>query len=126
MAIPSKVVGEGRPVTNVSWEDAQAFIQKLNEREGVSSYRLPTEAQWEYACRAGSPGAYCFGDDESQLGDYAWYLSNARETHPVGEKNPNDWGLYDMHGHVLEWCHDSRRDYESGLGVASVVPTTVG
>jgi formylglycine-generating enzyme required for sulfatase activity len=99
--------GRGRrPVINVSWEDAHAYAQWLSAETGVQ-YRLPSEAEWEYACRAGSAAAYCFGDDEGLLGNYAWYDENSGEkTHPVGEKWPNSWGLYDMHGNVWEWVQD--------------------
>ena len=96
---------------NVSWNDAQDFINKLNKKEAGNKYRLPTEAEWEYAARAGSTGDYCFGDDSDQLGDYAWYGSNSGgSTHPVGTKKPNALGLYDMHGNVYEWCFDWYRD----------------
>ncbi len=96
-----------RPVINVSWEDVQEYCQWLSEQTG-QDYRLPTEAQWEYACRAGSTTKWSFGNDENRLKDYAWYTDNSgSKTHPVGEKKPNAWGLYDMHGNVLEWCEDS-------------------
>ena len=90
------------PVENVSWEDAQQFIQKLNARNDGYTYRLPTEAEWEYACRAGSTGD--FAGDLDAMG---WYDKNSGDTtHPVGQKQPNAWGLYDMHGNVFEWCQD--------------------
>ena len=110
---PSRFEGKPRhPVERVSWDEAQQFLQRLNERRDGYRYALPSEAQWEYACRAGSAGAYCFGDDESQLGAYAWCSDNASgSTHPVGEKQPNAWGLYDMHGNVWEWCQDWYGDY---------------
>ena len=83
---PSELTGDlNRPVEQMSWEDVQAFIGRLNAREGHTLYRLPTEAEWEYAARAGSTTAYCFGDDSSRLGEYAWYSENAgSQTHPVG------------------------------------------
>ena len=101
-----------RPVETVSWEDADKFCERLSEKEG-KMYHLPTEAEWEYACRAGSTTKWCFGDSESQLGDYAWYDEEygSGSTHPVGQKKPNAWGLYDMHGNVWEWCVDWKADY---------------
>jgi eukaryotic-like serine/threonine-protein kinase len=94
------------PVVCVSWNDAVKFCAWLSERE-KKSYALPTEAQWEYACRAGATTAYSFGDDPKLLGNYAWYWENSGScTHPVGGRKPNPWGLYDMHGNVWEWCAD--------------------
>lgn len=104
---PSKFKDESRPVEMVSWEDIQEFIKRLNEVENTTRYRLPSEVEWEYACRAGTKTRYFFGDDESSLGEYAWYVKNAgRKTHPVGQKKPNYWGLYDMHGNVWELVLD--------------------
>lgn len=96
------------PVDNVTWNDAQKFIRKLNEMNGGYTYRLPTEAEWEYACRAGTTGDYA-----GNLNAMAWYGINSRhKTHPVGTKQANGFGLYDMHGNVFEWCEDIwHRDY---------------
>jgi eukaryotic-like serine/threonine-protein kinase len=122
---PRVAQSDDHPVVHVSWNDAFTFCSWLSRKEGVS-YRLPTEAEWEYACRAGTTTWYSCGDDFSQLVDYAWYGWNSRddwfgsdsngESHPVGRKKANPWGLYDMHGNVYEWCQDWFVDsYPSGL-----------
>jgi formylglycine-generating enzyme required for sulfatase activity len=102
------------PVEQVTWDDAQKFCQKLSEKTD-KKYRLPSEAEWEYACRAGTQTRYHFGDDENQLGEYAWFNKNSdRKSHPVGQKKPNNWGLYDIHGNVWEWCEDGwHTNYEN-------------
>jgi len=102
------------PVRRVRWTDAKAYCNWKSERES-KNYRLPTEAEWEYACRAGSTTKYSFGEDESLLGEYTWYRANSGGiTHDVGTKKPNAWGLYDMHGNVWEWCIDCYSDsYEN-------------
>jgi formylglycine-generating enzyme required for sulfatase activity len=111
---PSKWKGPRNSVEMVSWSDATDFcvkvtavlrhLKRLNAEEIV---RLPTESQWEYACRAGTKTAYSFGDKEDDLGKYAWYKPNSQGNDPpVGKKLPNAWGLYDMHGYVWEWCAD--------------------
>ena len=107
------------PVEQVSWEDAVEFCKKLSElpeeKKACRVYRLPTEAEWEYACRAGSKNAYSFGADLKPLGEYAWFFNNrGKQTHPVGEMKPNAWGLYDMHGNVYEWCSDWYGGYPKG------------
>jgi formylglycine-generating enzyme required for sulfatase activity len=135
------------PVESLTWDDALAFCKNLSElpeeKKAGRIYRLPTEAEWEYACRAGSKTAYSFGANSKSLGNYAWFADNSgskkldssdlsnrsknnpREyldtvlsagclPHPVGEKNPNAWGLYDMHGNVLEWCSDFYGAYPEG------------
>jgi formylglycine-generating enzyme required for sulfatase activity len=104
---PDSFEGSRNPVERVSWEGCQEWLKGLGEIYPQMQPSLPTEAQWEYACRAGSTGVYCFGDSEDELEKYAWYSKNsAKTTHPVGEKLPNAWGLYDMHGNIWEWCLD--------------------
>ncbi|MCL2117032.1 MAG: SUMF1/EgtB/PvdO family nonheme iron enzyme [Planctomycetaceae bacterium] len=135
----TSAINETNPVDSVSWFSAVEFCNALSESEGLPPYytidnikrrtnrsieyadvsllegngfRLPTEAEWEYACRAGSITPWCFGDLVLEVGRYAWYYDNAQsETHPVGEKKPNAWGLYDMHGNVMEWCNDWYNDF---------------
>jgi formylglycine-generating enzyme required for sulfatase activity len=98
--------GDDCPVEQVSWNDAQDFLRRLNQKTG-KQYRLPSEAEWEYAARAGSNTKWGFGDNENQLGNYAWYSANSqRKTQRVAQKIPNAFGLYDMHGNVWEWVDD--------------------
>jgi len=135
---PSKFKENNNPVETISWNEVQDFIKKLNKKESTTIYRLPSEAEWEYAARAGTTTQYSFGDGESELGEYAWYDENSGsrspkkgdyfsydkddwlknkwngKTHPVGQKNPNLWGLYDMHGNVWEWVQDEWHDSYEG------------
>jgi len=99
------------PVERVNWEECQVFLQKMGKKDG-HVYRLPTEAEWEFACRAGSKAAYSYGADLNLLDQYAWYDKNSEDkTHPVGQKRPNGWGLYDMQGNVWQWCADWYGEY---------------
>ena len=130
---PSYFKGDDLPVENVLWDDVQEFIKKLNEKENTHKYRLPSEAEWEYAARAGTTTRYSFGDDDSKLGEYAWYSENSGyKTHPVGKKKANPWELYDVHGNGWEWVQDEwhgsykgapadGRAWEDGSGALRVV-----
>ena len=126
---PSYFEGNARrPVERVNWYGVHAFIGRLNDASGDSLYRLPSEAEWEYACRAGTQTRWSFGDDESRSGDYAWYDGNNSPfgTKAVGGKLPNRWGLYDMHGNVWEWVQDWYDDdyYNSSPRVDPPGPTS--
>ncbi len=117
---PSRFSGPQNPVERVNWYDAVDFCRKLSElpeeKKLAYVYRLPTQAEWEYAGRAGATTVFSFGDSDAELGMYAWYSKNSGfTTHPVGEKNPNVWGLHDMHGNVQEWCQDNVMKYSSGV-----------
>ena len=113
------------PVVNVSWNDAQAFVTQLNTL-GIGTFRLPTEAEWEYACRAGSTTRWCFGDDVTLLADYAW-CNTPSGPKPVGQKLPNAFGLYDMHGNVYEWVQDwYHEDYTGAPADGSAWEDPVG
>jgi formylglycine-generating enzyme required for sulfatase activity len=124
---PSHFKGLNLPVEQVTWVQAALYCNARSKDEELepcydevtakcnfdaNGYRLPTEAEWEYACRAGTDTAHSFGSDASKAGQYGWFADNAeKKTHPVGEKKPNPWGLYDMYGNVAEWCND---DYAKG------------
>ncbi len=116
---PGHVVTDDSPAGQITWNDAVAYCRWLSTQE-KTTYRLPTEAEWEYACRAGTTTQYSFGDDAAKLGLYGWYDKNAPDnSHPVGTKLPNGFGLFDMHGNVLEWCGDSYEEkwYEQSAGI---------
>ncbi|MCY2995273.1 MAG: formylglycine-generating enzyme family protein [Planctomycetota bacterium] len=131
---PAKSIGPDKPVERVSWFAAIQYCNMRSLRDGfqpcydlrtqacdfaADGYRLPTEAEWEYACRAATTTRWSFGDQAGELGKHAWYKANSGKiTHPVGEKPPNPWGLYDLHGNVAEWCHDFYADrYDAGTSV---------
>ena len=119
---PSSFKGDNLPVEQVSWNDIKKFIEKLNSREGTNKYRLPTEAEWEYSCRAGSTSKYA---NNNNLDSVGWYNGNSgRKTHEVGQKKANAWGLYDMFGNVWEWCEDWKGDYPSKSVTDPVGPSS--
>ena len=116
--LPDKFKGAKLPVVSVAWSEARNFARRLSDNAEESKYkrkyRLPTEAQWEYACRAGAETAFSFGDSDLHIGEFAWYVGNsADKIHEGGQKKPNAFGLYDMHGNVWEWCSDWYGDYPS-------------
>ena len=122
--------GQGtHPAIGITWHDVQAFAQRLNDHFGEDSYRLPTEAEWEYACRAGTTTQWFFGDDESLLASYAWYGANSLfDVQPVGAKLPNPWGLFDMYGNAHEWVYDwfglyDRSGFEDHDGTPQIDPS---
>lgn len=111
---PGKNKGRTLPVEQVSWDETQQFIAKLNQKTG-QKYRLPSEAEWEFAARAGTTTEWSFGNDATKLEGYAWYNRNSRfETHGVGQKLPNAFGLFDMHGNVWEWVQDCWHETYAG------------
>jgi len=120
---PSRFKGFSNPVEQVSWNDCQSWLKGLGDVYPLLQAVLPNEAQWEYACRAGSSGAYCFGDQEQELEKYAWYDKNSNgTTHPVCEKLPSKWGLYDVHGNVWEWCQDRYGEFTKATVTDPVGP----
>lgn len=119
------LIRDDYPVTNVSWEDVQKFIQKLNNMERMDKYRLPTEAEWEYAARAGTTTLLHTGNTAKDLSRIGWWAANSgSKIHRVGQKMPNAWGLYDMHGNVWEWVHDWHGNYPAGSVTDPVGPSS--
>lgn len=125
---PSHFKGDSqRPVESVSWDDVQKFITTLKAHEPSFTYRLPSEAEWEYAARAGSTANYCYGDDEARLGEYAWYKDNSGgTTHPVALLKPNAWSIYDVHGNAWEWVYDWYANYSIATADATAVVDPFG
>jgi len=109
---PSRNKDITKPVETVSWADVRVFIQKSNKKEGGNKYRLPTEAEWEHAARAGTDTVWFWGNGLGDLGKYAWIKGH--DNHPVGQKKPNPWGLYDIYGNVSEWVEDWFEEYQEG------------
>ncbi|MDF1812309.1 MAG: SUMF1/EgtB/PvdO family nonheme iron enzyme [Verrucomicrobiales bacterium] len=124
--------GRSHPVNRVTWNQAMAFCDRLNQKENAIpdgwKAALPTEAQWEYACRAGSDTAYCFGDDLKELAKYAWYAYSTvkrggAKPERVGSKRANQWGIHDMHGNISEWCFDQYGDYSDKPQINPIGPS---
>jgi len=122
---PTRSDKPDHPVDSIDWDQAVAFCDRLSalpaEKAQGNRYRLPTEAEWEYACRAGTSTKWSFGDTKEKYGEYAWFASNSSgHSHPSGLKKPNQWGLYDMYGNVKEWCNDNYASYD---GASTTDPT---
>ncbi len=120
--VPSESAADA-PVTGVGWQDARAFIARLAETQAGGNFQLPTEAEWEYACRAGTDTPFASGVSEADLDRLAWYSANSYGApQPVATKAPNPWGLYDMHGNVFEWCWDREGPYPAEDAIDPVGP----